>query len=464
MPDTVLDKALATISHHNLLARGARVIAAVSGGPDSVCLLHVLLALAPRLDFRVAAVAHFNHQLRGADSDADESFTAGLARQFGLPFHCARGRPPERGNLEQAARLMRREFFAGLLRSVPADRVALGHTRNDQAETVLLRLLRGAGLAGLAGILPVTSSGLVRPLLDVRREEARAFLLARSIPFREDASNLDPRFARNRIRHGLLPELAGRWNPHIVDVLAHLADLAYQEERWWANEIARLAGGILVSSGPGAVELDARALAALPPAVARRLVRHAIRLAKGNLARIEYLHVDRILDLAASPGGEGRAALPALCATRSFDWIRLAKPAEAPVVAPQTVAIPGQYLSPDGKSLIALEFADLSRARQRYATLGEEVDWRKLPPRLELRGWRPGDHYRPAGYLRDHKLKDLFQRARIPSWRRASWPILSSDNTIVWARNFGTAAEFATPPEGSRAGRKLFIREVPAPQ
>jgi tRNA(Ile)-lysidine synthase len=463
MPDAVLDKALATIARHNLLPRGARVIAAVSGGPDSVCLLYTLLDLSPQLGFRVAGVAHFNHQLRGADSDADETFTAALARELGLPFHRASARPPERGNLEQAARRMRREFFAGLLQSVPADRVALGHTRDDQAETVLFRLLRGAGLAGLAGILPVTTGGLVRPLLDVTREEVRAFLRARSIPFREDATNLDPRFSRNRIRHSLLPQLARGWNPRIVEILAHLADLAYEEERWWAGEIARLSAGVVVVSD-GAVDLDARAVAAVPRAAARRLVRHAIRLAKGDLARVEWGHVQRVLELAAGPHGDGRAILPGLCATRSFDWIRLAASRDTPAPAPQTVAIPGRCLSPDRKSLIVLEFADAPRARRGYATLGEEVDWRKLPPRLELRGWMPGDHYRPAGYSRDHKLKDLFQRARIPSWRRASWPILCSDSAIVWARNFGPAADFAATAHGSGGRRRLFIREVPAPQ
>ena len=145
------------------------------------------------------------------------------------------------GNLEQTARRARREFFHDLIRRGLADRIALGHTRDDQAETVLFRMLRGSGLAGLAGILPVTAEGLIRPLLGVTRGEVETFLRERGIPWREDASNREPRFARNRIRHELLPQLKQDWNPRLTESLAHLADLAYEEERWWAAEIARLA-------------------------------------------------------------------------------------------------------------------------------------------------------------------------------------------------------------------------------
>src|SRR5262249_3047817 len=145
------------------------------------------------------------------------------------------------GNLEQFARHGRREFFHALVASGQADRVALGHTRDDQAETVLFRMLRGSGLSGLAGILPITAEGLVRPLLDATRKDVIACLGERSLGWRGDASNADRRFARNRIRHDLLPELSRNWNPKLRDALAHMADLAYEEERRWVAEIARRA-------------------------------------------------------------------------------------------------------------------------------------------------------------------------------------------------------------------------------
>ena len=173
-------KVLTAISRYNMLAPGDRVAAAVSGGPDSVCLLHALLEMAPRLGFTVAAVAHFNHKLRGEASEEDERFVAALAAHHGVPFLCERAAVAEAdGNLEQAARRARHAFFSRLIREGMADRVATGHTSDDQAETVLFRLLRGSGLAGLAGILPVTREGLIRPMLDVTRAEVEEFLRTR---------------------------------------------------------------------------------------------------------------------------------------------------------------------------------------------------------------------------------------------------------------------------------------------
>ena len=200
-----------------MLRPGDRVAAAVSGGADSVFLLHVLAHIAPRLNVTLAGVAHLNHKLRGEASDADERFVAGLAGGLGVPFFRAEARVMEAGgNLEQAARRARIKFFETLIREGKADRIATGHTRDDQAETVLFRMLRGSGLAGLAGILPVTGEHLIRPLLETTRAEIEEFLTARGIPWREDASNADHRFARNRIRHGLLPQLEREWNPELA--------------------------------------------------------------------------------------------------------------------------------------------------------------------------------------------------------------------------------------------------------
>ncbi len=268
-----MDKVLTAISRYNMLASGGRVAAAVSGGPDSVCLLHVLLEFAPRLGFTVAAVAHFNHQLRGEASEEDERFVAALAERHGVAFLCERAVAAEAGgNLEQSARRARQAFFSRLIRDGVADRVATGHTSDDQAETVLFRLLRGSGLAGLAGILPVTREGLIRPMLDVTRAEVEQFMRGRGIVWREDASNQDARFARNRIRHSLLPQFAREWNPRVSVTLAHLADLAREEEQWWQEEISRLAQEMLIPA-QGGIEVDAGRLATLPRAVARRVIR-----------------------------------------------------------------------------------------------------------------------------------------------------------------------------------------------
>jgi len=434
----LLERVAATVSRYNMLGlNDTRVIVAVSGGPDSVCLLHVLR----ELKIQVVGIAHVNHKLRGEASDADEHFAAAMAREMGLRFYSIVA-DCTAGNVEQTARRARRAFFHDLIRQGHADRVALGNTRDDQAETVLFRMLRGSGLAGLAGILPVTAEGLMRPLLGVTRDDVDTFLRERGIPWREDVSNRDPRFARNRIRHGLLPHLRQEWNPRLTEALAHLADLAYEEERWWAAEIARLAEQMLVRS-PGAVELATCDLSTLSPAVARRLIRHAIRQSKGNLHGIEFSHIEKILEL---PQTGGRAALPGIHAIRSCDWLRLEVPGQGhhhPWVGgmPSPVKVPGRYLAPDGNSMICLEVIGQEQGGDACATLKSDLYFRWAPERLVLRNWKPGDRYCPVGHVHDRKLKELFQRHRIPSWRRRFWPILCCGDKILWARDFGPAAE-----------------------
>jgi tRNA(Ile)-lysidine synthase len=449
----LLEQVAATISRYNMLPAGARVIAAVSGGPDSVCLLHLLR----ELKIGLTGVAHVNHKLRGKASEEDERFVADMARDMGLAFYGAVAALPK-GNLEQAARRVRREFFHGLIRCGLADRIALGHTRDDQAETVLFRLLRGSGLAGLRGILPVTAEGLFRPLLGVTRTQVEAFLRQRGIPWREDASNREPRFARNRIRHQLLPELKQDWNPRLDQALAQLADLAYEEERWWVAEVARIAPGTLIIT-PGAVEVSAGKLSQLPRSLARRLVRYAIRQAKGNLRGVDFAHIEHILEL---PEAGGRTDAPGIRATRSFDWLRLEVPASTQPVVEGEISVPGQRLAPDGNSMICLEVIGRKQRPRAYATLKSDLYFRTLPERLLLRGWKPGDRYCPVGHAGDRKLKELFQRKRIPSWRRPFWPILCMGDKILWARDFGPDRQYAEDSD-SRGPCKLRIREIPAP-
>ena len=442
----MLETVFNTISRHHMLAGGDRVIAAVSGGPDSICLLAVLRELAPRFRAAVAGVAHFNHKLRGAESDEDERFVARTAADCGIPFYCAEARVSEvPGNLEQAARRARQGFFKKLICDGCANRVATGHTLDDQAETVLFRIFRGAGPAGLAGILPVTRQGLIRPLLDVSRAEVEQHLRSRAIEWREDTSNRDPRFARNRIRHGLLPQLAREWNPRISQVLAHGADVAAEEEIWWEAEIGRIADEILLEV-EGGVEAQAAKIAALPKALGRRLVR---RISPG----LAFEHVERVLEMAAQPGGEGGVDLPGQRVLRSFEWLRFeTAPWRSRTAKEESrlrgeeskrCSVPGRYQW--GNRYICLEVAEGNQDGTACASLKlrgiSEPSTSELTP-LELRRWRAGDRYRPARGSREYTIQELFQRARIPSWRRDVWPVISMGPKILWVRQFGAAAEF----------------------
>ncbi|MCL5743079.1 MAG: tRNA lysidine(34) synthetase TilS [Acidobacteria bacterium] len=459
----MLDRVAATIERHRMLTPRDRVGVAVSGGADSVCLLDVLLALAPRWDLSLS-VLHVNHLLRGAESDADEEFVRNLAARLGLPFSSlAVEVAAQPDNLEQAARRARLDFFWDQLAAGAVNKVALGHTRSDQAETVLFRLLRGSGSAGLAGIRPVAGGGaLVRPLIDVERGDVLMYLGERGIAWREDSTNRNPAFARNRIRHQLLPELTREWNPGIVGILAQTADWAREEEQYWNREIERI-GETVWRVERGAVVVDIGRLEAHPVAVRRRLVRRAIELTRGDLRAVDFGHVESILSLASGSEGHRRAQAPGVDAIRSFDRLRIATPGTYPGLANSyslDLAVPGEVGIPGEETRITTELIDNSETKEK----GEDVynggkgglDWEKLSGPLRLRNWRPGDSYRPAGHGAVRKLKDLFQEHRIPLWERRSWPVIDAMDGIVWSRRFGPAARCLVDPG---TGIVLAIRE-----
>lgn len=442
---------------------GQKVGIAVSGGADSVCLLYVLRELASRWDLRFR-VLHLNHGLRGKDSDGDAEFVRGLAAEFGFPFVLREANLLQvSGNLEEGARDARLAFFRDEIGAGLVDRVATGHTRSDQAETVLFRLLRGAGTAGLAGIRPVTRTGLARPLIAIGRDDVEKFLTDRGIPWREDATNQDLGFARNRIRHELLPDLARNWNPSIVPALAQTADWALAEERYWEVEIDRLAR-LNLKEKIGFVMLDTGCLKDLPLAAARRLVRRAMEVSKGDSLGVEFAHVNAVLDLAATNEGHGRLQTPGLDIIRSFEWLRFAKLApggagrgdyEFPVPIPGFLRVPGEDFA------ISLEVIEKSEVSGVYDCVYNKgmvwVDTDRLCGSLTLRNWRPGDQYQRSGGSGEEKIKTLFQEFRIPLWERRRWPVLHDQRSIVWARRFGPSTHVAA---GSGTTRFLKIEEI----
>jgi tRNA(Ile)-lysidine synthase len=449
----LIDLVAALISRYNMFSRGRRVGVAVSGGADSVCLLHVLRELAPRWDLSLE-VLHFNHQLRGAASDEDAAFVAHLAEEMKLPFHqrsVAVADVP--GNLEQAARNARREFFREAMTSLGLEKVATGHTKSDQAETVLFRLLRGSGNAGLAGVLPTTAEGLVRPLLDVERGEIEQWLTGRGIAWREDASNSDERFSRNRIRHELLPKLRAEWNPAIDNMLSQMSVLAREDESYWRTALPE---DLLIRRGR-IVLIAVEALRKFHSAIVRRMLRRAIELVRGDLRQIEFQHIEGALALVHELEGHGRLQIPGVDVFRSMDWLRIAPQGydnqvernfRIPMDVPGTVTTPGLNVT------ITTELID---PESRYTDREDVLDADKIAGRLEVRNWRPGDQIHIKDGRGTEKIKYLFQEARVPLWDRRHWPILTVQDEIVWAWQFGSAAAFRAESE---AARKLRIKAV----
>lgn len=435
----VLAKVLGTIERHRMVQPGQRWGVAVSGGPDSLALLEALVELSGRLGIRLG-VAHFNHRLRGEESDGDEAFVRERALTLGLPFERAAAAHggPGKGNLEAAARRERYAFFEKLLQQGAFDRIATGHTQSDQAETVLFRVLRGTGIAGLSAVRPVLRPGIVRPLLHVSRGEVVEWLEQRGTTWREDSSNKDPRFSRNRLRQELLPRLRSEWNPRVDQALARLGAQAAAEESYWDGVVAETVASLAYSDASGSVEIDCLAARVLHPAILHRCLD---RLARHTKASGRQFDTQALEQLAAmiQPDGPKQVRLPGLTALRSCDILLLRRELRPQPVAPVEVQAPSDLSAPDGRSRVLLRFA----ANHNPSDGRNLLDYNRLYS-LHLRTWQPGDR---LGGANQRPLRELFRNSRVPAWERERWPVLAGiadrEPVVVWSRGFGTSQAFA---------------------
>jgi tRNA(Ile)-lysidine synthase len=483
-------QALSSIRKQELLRAGERVGVAVSGGADSVAMLRVLLELRTEIGI-VLSVVHFNHKLRGKASDKDEAFVAGLAEKFGLTLHMGRTDVTkkaiqEKRNLEDAARRARYEFFRRLTKSGLVDVVATAHTMDDQAETVLAHILRGTGLAGLAGIHPVTKDGIIRPMLEARRGDLRRYLRASKQSWREDATNKDTSRQRARMRKKLLPLLAKEFNPRALEHLAALAGLARQDDSLLnglaeacCREFSRrtgdskqieaakllwpLAGKVSYAESAENVEhIEKKKSQTQTPALSARMVRALVEEFKQAGNEITAGHVEAVLRLAES-GENGKVLqLPGGIDVRRHDdcLFFLRREArggkkKAPVAFSYPVALPSggnvKVAIKEIGCVIRFRSIDWPDAQRETIEKGwAALDRDKLPDLLTLRSLQPGDRMSPAGHRGEHKLKRLLNEKRISQWQREGWPVLENGKNIVWARGF-VAAGFAATRETRNA-------------
>lgn len=444
---------LQAIHDFDMAHSGDAIGVAVSGGADSVCLLHVLVRLAPELGITLR-VLHLNHRLRGEESDEDARFVAELAASLQLP--CTISRVPrdllgEGENLEQSARDARLAFFREMQEQFNLRCVALGHTRNDQAETVLYRLLRGAGTAGLSGIRPTTTDGRIRPLIRCSRADIIEWLTSNAIRWREDRTNSDERFDRNRIRHSILPMLA-EFSPAIPNILAATAEVARAEEEYWADEVARVFPEISQKKLKSVLIRTDR-LNSMQLALGRRVIRAALAQVRGDLRTIDLVHIERVIELARKPEGHGRLQVPGLDIMRSFEWLRIAQPRqqtrfELDYAFAVSLGVPQHDFRICGsEQCISLVHKDVGTLpppqcpAASYNEMWDELDVASLDGALELRNWHPGDELHLLG-KEPKKIKQFFQDFRIPLWDRHLWPVLTCGTTVVWAQQFGVAGSF----------------------
>jgi tRNA(Ile)-lysidine synthase len=443
------------VRSHQLLRAGHRAGIAVSGGLDSVALLRLALELRRELGI-VLSVVHFNHRLRGDDAEADQQFVANLASQHELEFHCqgADVRSHSRDkhlSLEAAARELRYQFFYGLLKARVLDRIVTAHTLDDQAETVILRLARGAGTRGLAGIYPqlaVNGGAVVRPLLRTKRAELQTYLRSLNQEWREDKSNLDLSYTRNRVRHGILPSLERDLNPKLREALAETADVAREEEAFWNEEVS----GVLPKIAKTDHSLGIPELIALPVAVQRRVVRHVAELF--GLAP-ELKHVREILQVAI--GEAGSVELPGgWSVTRSQHELHFRhRSAPAARDYEYSLPIPGSAEVPEAGALFE---AVLARGSDPVSNSEELLDPSLLQEPLIIRNWRAGDRFWPAHSKAPKKIKKLLQDRQISGPERGVWPVVASGQDVVWLRGFPAPAQFLATRQDGPAVR---IRERP---
>jgi tRNA(Ile)-lysidine synthase len=455
-----------TIRRYDLIPRGARVLVGVSGGADSVALLHLLLELQRRGDLHVCGVGHVHHGLRGDAADGDEAFCRQLAAALGLPAYVERidvlGRAQTEGrSIEDAARRARYEALHRAMAVAQADRVGVGHTRDDQAETVVLKLVRGAGTRGLSGIHPRVGS-VVRPLLDVGRDELRAFLSGEGVAWREDETNEDLAFRRNAVRHCIAPVVRERFGSGAWTAVARHAELAREDEAFLASLTAPLVARLVRADEPNIV-LDCLGTAGLAAALQRRVALETLRLAGVTEPGLD--HAIRLLGLLQSDRGEVR--LP--CGVRGIrkgaviELTRLGPPQPAPSPFRYELDVPGSLWVPEaGRVLTAAEAnaRDIGLgALQASSWDAAVIDADRASARLTVRSWKHGDAIRPLGLSGRKKLQDLFVDRKTPRAVRRQLPlVLDRDDRIIWVPGHGIDESFRVT-SGTRAVVVLTMRD-----
>ena len=473
-PDSSTRLALDT----TLLTPGLRVAVGLSGGADSVALLRALAARSNELGLVVHS-AHLHHGLRGEEADADRDFCRELAQALGLPFHESRvdtaaeaqadpatGKAAE--TIEEAARRLRYAWFRELIAPGVVDAVATAHTRDDQAETVLAKFLRGAWTEGLSGIHPVVrfpEGRIVRPLLATGRTEIETYLQGLGQVWREDSSNRHLTFTRNRIRHELLPVLEG-WNPQLREHLAQMAELARDEEAWWEAEVVRIAAQAVLPGRPvrgggraagEGLAIEVARLAELPVALQRRLLRHAAERL-GAAPDFDGTEALRNLALAGRAGQKCELA-GGLRGERTHRELRLTGGQGESSGGPDpgtvfTVEVPGEILAPEWGIQVRIS---ASASPDHSPPLGRAV----------LRPWKPGDRVRLRHSGGPRKVKEVLERMHVTGSARANWPVLEIAGRILWMQGVLLEPEpgIEVTVGALDAGRPDPLRQtIPAPE
>ncbi len=441
----------------SLFAPGDVVLAAVSGGPDSLSLLHALHEGGAAHGIARLEAAHLDHGLRGDEAAGEADWVADWCARRGIPCHIGRADVAARAahgkiGKPQAAREARLEFLEETATRVGASKIATGHNRDDQAETVLLHVLRGAGAHGLSGI-PARRGLYVRPLLDVSRAEVEAYCAAHGLAPRRDPSNLSPDASlRNRVRLDLLPRLAREYNAGVSEALYRLAGIAARDADYLEQQAAGELGRLTRAAHAAEIVLDRAALAGAHPALQRYVLRQAISGLRGTTEGVSQAHLEAVCAAVAGARAFGLTLPRPSCLVRvTEDGVTLTVPGEKP---PPTefcipLPVPGVAALPYAGAAVRASLAEVAGATALDADRVEADT-------LVVRGWRPGDRIAPLGMGGRHKkLQDIFTDAKVPRDRRGLVPLAEDANGLVWVAGHCLAERARVTPE---TRRRLYLR------
>ncbi len=473
---TLQDQVKKTIEKHQMIAPGDGLLVAVSGGPDSVALLHLLYDLREELELRLE-VAHLQHGIRGVEAQEDAKFVAELAAKLRLPLHLKEIDLPRirsaagKGNLEGLARAERYRFFATVARERKLGKIATAHTQDDQTETVLMWLLRGSGLKGLGGmpsvhvldgtnIEPASRLLVVRPLLNVSRAEIEEYLKEKDLTFRLDRSNQDLSFLRNWIRLKLIPQLKEKIDGNLLARLAQQAELIRQED----DLMDDLARGALDEMRT-AEGINRGSLLSHSKAMQRRLVRLWIAATRGHLRGLDFQHVESLLDLIADGPPQGRLSIPGgWQLVKEYENLKLDKQSrkmgqQCPCYSYNLRFGEDLLIHEAGLTIQSLEISP-SLARLPDNFMEAVFDIASLTPDLTLRNFRRGDRFQPLGMAGHKKVKELFIEKKVPLAVRASLPLLVLGDEVIWIPGYGRS-EYGRVTRVTKA--ILHLKAVPVP-
>ncbi|MFZ5987987.1 MAG: tRNA lysidine(34) synthetase TilS [Bacillota bacterium] len=448
----MIDNIIKTIEKYKIIANGDSILAGVSGGPDSVCLLHILSSLREDMNIKVFAV-HVNHMLRGAESDEDEKYVKDLCAKLSIPLKTEhidiKKSAKERGlSLEEAGREERYRLFGSMADNIGADKIAVAHNKNDQAETILMNIIRGTGLDGLKG-MDYIRGRIIRPLLDIKREEIENYCNVHRLNPRIDSSNLETVYTRNKIRLEVIPYINKLFDADIVHSISKMSELIKSDSDFIEQNMEELYNKAVKKIDDGEITLNLSVLSRYHMAAKRRVIRNSIKEVKGNIKGIENIHIENINDLIEGGKVGSELHLPGgIRVKKSYEilTVYLFKHRAPALDFDERINIPGTTVIKELKSVIEAWLIDIEDVKGcktfQNHSMTQFFDYNSLDEGINVRNRREGDKFKPLKSKGTKKLKEYFIDCKIPREIRDQLPLIARDKEVVWVIGYKISDKF----------------------